>query len=135
MQRKAAIFFLAGLLVLGTGAWTGHRLTEQRIEWTWPLRAPSGQPGFALILNSWSWRWVSGGPVDDWERTLVTDRANLRLSAIVAHGFEKVPDGCPKQWQLSDVHPLPDGGIFISGFCTDAAKVKGPPNSSRRARL
>jgi hypothetical protein len=41
---------------------------------------------------------------------------------MVAHGFDKVPNGCPQFWELSEVHPLPGGGVFVSGICTIGAK-------------
>ncbi len=134
---RRPVIVIGSLVAIASAAsyYAAMRFTEQEVTWTWPLRAPDGQQGFAMILNSRAWRWVSGGPAADWEKTLVSDRTNVRLSGIIAHGFEKVSDGCPTQWQLSEVHPLPNGGVFISAICINAAKTKRPPDSPRRSRL
>jgi hypothetical protein len=142
-MSKKAIRRLGGLLILAAALtvgvlgsyFTARHLTTQTVEFARPLRAPDGRPGFALILNSWAWRWVSGGSATDWERALVSDRANTRLSAIVAHGFNKVPNGCSQRWELSEVHPLPDGGMFVSGICTAGAGFKKAHSSSLTGEL
>jgi hypothetical protein len=129
LMKPKGLLILAAFVALAAGAYTRYRITQQQILFTWPLRAPNGAPGFALVLNERSWRWVSGHPSADWERNLVNGRTHLRLSGIIAHGFEKVPAGCPNTWQLYEIHPLPGGGIFISGFCMDGT------DSPRKARL
>ena len=36
------------ILTIAAGAYTRHRQTEQRIDWTSGLHAPNRRPGFAL---------------------------------------------------------------------------------------
>lgn len=124
MQRRAAIYLLGGVLILGAGALTSQRLTEQRIEWTWSLRAPNGLPGFALHFNERAWEWLSGGPASALTHTLVTDRTDTRLTAVIERGLREASDGCPGRWLLAQVHVLPDKSVFVSGYCATEAELR-----------
>lgn len=124
MRCKAAIYLLGGLLVLGAGALTSQRLTDQRIKWTWGLRAPNGHLGFALHFNERAWEWLSGGPASALTHTLLTDRTDTRLTAVIERGLREASDGCPGHWLLSQVLALPDGSVFVSGYCATEGELE-----------
>ena len=114
----------AGVAALAGGAYTGHRMTEQQISWTWGLRAPNGQPGFALVFNAPAWLWLSGGPPSALARTFVTDRTDTRLTAVIEHGLRKASNGCPGRWLLAQVCVLPDNNVFVSGYCATEGELE-----------
>jgi hypothetical protein len=109
---------------LSGGAYTGRRLTEQQIEWTWGLRAPNGQPGFAPHFDERAWAWLSGGPPSALTYTILTDRTDTRLTAIIEHGLRKASGACPGRWLLAQVHVLPDQSVFVSGYCATEAELE-----------
>jgi hypothetical protein len=115
-KGKLAIGAALILAVMG-GAYTGHRLSERQIEWTWGLRTPNGPPGFALHFNERAWAWLSGGPPSALANTIFTARTDTWLTAIIEHGLREAPDGCPGCWLLAQVRALSDQGVFVSGYC------------------
>jgi hypothetical protein len=78
------------ILVIAASAYTGHRLTEQQLDWIWELRAPNGHPGFALVFNLPAWTWASGRAPSDSNHRRRTDR----LTTVIEHGLRQTLDGC-----------------------------------------
>jgi hypothetical protein len=125
MRTKAKLAIGAALiLTITAGAYTAHLMTEKEITWTWGLRAPNGRPGFVLAFNAPAWTWISGGPASALAKTILTDRTDLRLTGVIEHGIAAAPNGCPGRWLLAQVHALPDGSVFISGFCATQPELE-----------
>jgi len=91
-------------------------LIQQEVTWTW-LRAPNGQPGFALLLNGPAWTWTTGRAGNSLEDGMRSGRFDERLEALVVHGMQNDARGCPHHWLLADVRQLRDGSVFLSGYC------------------
>jgi hypothetical protein len=124
MRRRLLV--IGSLVVVAMAAasyWSAQWITAEEIAFTSGLRAPNGRPGFAFILNSWAWWAVSGGSAAHWQTLLPTDHADLHLTAIINHGLATSAHNCPDRWLLAQVHPLPNGSIFISGYCASEAEL------------
>jgi hypothetical protein len=120
-----ATLILAVIAVDATVAAIQYAATHERaVDWTWDLRAPNGNSGFAMILNSNAWEWVSGKPGSEWAETLLTDRTDHRLTALIEHGIQGKPTGCPAHWLLAQVKALPNGSVFVSGYCATEAELE-----------
>jgi hypothetical protein len=124
MHYKAAICLVGGLMLLGTGAWTHYRMSEQHIDWVWPLRAPNGQSGFAMHFNAPAWVWLTGRPASAIADSMISNRTNTRLTGVIENGMGRTPGACPSHWLLADIHVLPDGSVFVSGYCATQAELE-----------
>jgi hypothetical protein len=112
------------ILTVAAGAYTGQRLTEQQIEWTWGVRAPNFHPGFALHFNERTWEWLSGRPPSALANTILSDRTDTRLTAVIEYGLRKASNRCPGHWLLARIHVLPDQSVFVSGYCATKAELE-----------
>jgi len=120
------------VLVVGSMAVAAVLVTRYAARWISPetvevvddLRAPNGRPGFALVFNSWAW-WGVSGQVAAQVATSMQDASTVdALEAVINRALATSSRNCPSRYLLADVHPLPDGGMFVSGWCASQVELE-----------
>jgi hypothetical protein len=111
----------AGIALCAHGFYAGYAAHEGAAEFSWIPASEHRRAGFGLILNAGLWPRVTGrhgrGAV------IIDAQAQNRLSALIEQAMQSETDGCSGRWLLSNILPLPDGGIFFSGFCATDAEL------------
>jgi hypothetical protein len=67
---------------------------------------------------------VSGRPSAAWAETILSDRTAPRLTALIEHGMHWESTGCPAHWLLAQIRALPDGSVFLSGYCASNSELE-----------
>jgi hypothetical protein len=58
-------------------------------------------------------------------------QAHQRVAALVEEGMERQVGACPGRWPLAKALPMPNGGMFFSGWCASAAELQADENGPK----
>jgi hypothetical protein len=123
-QIKSGAALTLSLLAIGLGTFIVHKFNEPQFDFL-KLKAPNGQPGFALLVNAPAWRYLIDHSSLPTAEALNLKVSHDRINAVVAQGLhmDHMDLICPN-WELVQVHPIPGGSVFLSGYCVKSDEIK-----------